>query len=143
MDLGKGKVQFKAWNELQKAENYKEGFGLYATVENDTVIGLIDVQGLDTDQGQAFIVHLPFPPSVVAENIKKSMSANLMEHIQQCCDKVCDTVKHYDEKACEQYNLIMEGMKGIHDRINEGGTGSGIGEKTLLDALRIVSQQAE
>lgn len=135
----KGKVQFSTdWSELRKAEHYIEGRGLYAMVEEDAVVGLVDVQGFDDEKGQALINSFTFPPSVILTSMKESMKADLMEHIQQCCDKVCGTVKYHDEKACEQYNNVMEGLKGIHDKIEEGGSGNGISEKTLLDALRIV-----
>lgn len=135
----KGTVQFSIdWNELRKTEQYAEGNGLYAMVDGDAVVGLVDVQGFDEPNDRANICQFSLPPSVVVESAKSRMSADLMEHIQQCCDKVCSTVKYHDEKACEQYNNVMEGLKGIHDKIEEGGSGNGISEKTLLDALRIV-----
>lgn len=55
----------------------------------------------------------------------------LMAHIQDCCDKVCKTVQHYDEEDAERYNLAMEGLKGVSDQIAEGiNGGNGISEKT-------------
>lgn len=140
----KGTIQFSIdWNELRKAEQYAEGNGLYAMVDGDVVVGLIDMQGFDKPNEKANICQFSFPPSVIIESVKSRMSADLMEHIQQCCDKVCDTIKYHDEKSAERYNTIMEGQKGIFDRIDEGGTGNGISEKTLLDALRIVSNNPQ
>lgn len=81
---------------------------------------------------------------IIDENVDEDAAhKELMAHIQDCCDKACKTIQHYGGKACEQYNSVMEGLKGIHDEIEERGSGNGISEKTLLDALKIVANNTE
>lgn len=80
--------------------------------------------------------------AVVIDEERKENDAHeaLMSHIQDCCDKVCKTAQFHDEENASRYNLVMEGIKGIFDKIEEGGSGNGISEKTLLNALEIVTK---
>lgn len=88
-----------------------------------------------------------FPISANAVIIDDNTDENaaheeLMAHIQDCCDKVCKTVQHFDEENAGRYDLLMEGLKGVHDTINEErDAGNGISEKTLLEALKIVADK--
>lgn len=88
---------------------------------------LVYVQGFDAEKGRAIFCNFKFPHSVIFRSMRKSIETDLMGHIQQCYDKVC-----------VQHNNVMDSLKSIHDKIEEGGSGNGISEKTLLDALRIV-----
>lgn len=86
---------------------------------------------------------LPPETVIIDENEKDAKHEALMSHIQDCCDKVCKTAQHFDECNSERYNQVMEGLKGIFDELAEHGTSNGISEKTLLDALRIVSKNRD
>ncbi|MBQ0153817.1 MAG: hypothetical protein KBS70_03425 [Bacteroidales bacterium] len=81
--------------------------------------------------------------AVIIDDEEKEVDSkheSLMLHIQDCCDKVCNTVQSFDAHNAERYNLAMEGLKGVSDQIAEGiSSGSGISEKTLLSALNIVT----
>lgn len=65
----------------------------------------------------------------------------IMSHIQDCCDKVCKVVSHHDEKIAERYNMVLESVQAIFDKLEEGFAGNGISERTLLEALKIVSNK--
>lgn len=84
---------------------------------------------------------LPSEAVIIDENEKDTKHEALMSHIQDCCDKICKTAQHFDECNAERYNQIMEGLKGMFDELAERGNGNGISEKTLLDALKIVSNK--
>lgn len=86
-------------------------------------------------------LYLPQNAEIISEEEKEDTKHEaLMAHVQNCCDKVCKTAQHLDEHNAERYNLVMNGLKGLFDKIEEGGNGSGISEKTLLNALEIVTK---
>lgn len=82
---------------------------------------------------------IPKNATIIDEDEKHKKPEELMSHFQDCCDKVCKTAQHFDECNAERYNQIMEGLKGMFDELAERG--NGISEKTLLDALKIVSNK--
>ena len=80
---------------------------------------------------------------IIDEDVKDDKHEALMAHIQDCCDKVCTTLQTFHQQDCEHYACAMEVVNSIRGDIEEGGTGNGISEKTLLEALKIVSKRTE
>lgn len=81
---------------------------------------------------------------IIDENYDENAAhKELMAHVQDCCDKVCKTVQNFDAQNEERWKLMSENVAGIHDAIGEYGTGNGITEKTLLEALKIVTNKKE
>lgn len=80
---------------------------------------------------------------IVDEDVKDDKHEALMSHIQDCCDKVCQTIQTYADIADSKHSVILQGLRPVLEKIEEGGTGNGISEKTLLEALKIVSKQTE
>lgn len=80
---------------------------------------------------------------IVDEDVKDHKHEALMSHIQDCCDKVCKTIQTYADIAVSKHSVILQGLRPVLEKIEEGGNGNGIREKTLLEALKIVSKQME
>lgn len=80
---------------------------------------------------------------IVDEDVKDNKHEALMAHIQDCCDKVCQTIQTYADIADSKHSVILQGLRPVLEKIEEGGNGKGISEKTLLEALKIVSKQTE
>lgn len=100
-----------------------------------------------TDEKQyAQVNYFPIPANalIIDENVDEDAAhKELMSHIQDCCDKVCRTIQTYADIADSKHSVILQGLSPVLEKIEEGGTGNGISEKTLLEALKIVSKQTE
>lgn len=86
---------------------------------------------------------LPHNTVIVDEDTKDINNEDLLEHIQDCYDKVCSTLQTYHRIDCEHHDCVMKVVNDIRSDIGEGSTGNGISEKTLLEALKIVSKKTE
>ena len=62
----------------------------------------------------------------------------LMAHIQNCCDKVYEVVRNTSQN---NWDKIDKDSALIRAMIEEGNIGNGISEKTLLNALEIVTKK--
>lgn len=86
---------------------------------------------------------LPHNTVIVDEDTKDINNEDLLKHIQDCYDKVCSTLQTYHRIGCEHHDCVMKVVNDIRSDIGEGSTGNGISEKTLLEALKIVSKKTE
>lgn len=94
-----------------------------------------------TDEKQyAQVNYFPIPANalIIDENVDEDAAhKELMLHIQDCCDKVCQTIQTY---AAQHKTHIDDAFLQIMENCT---TGNGISEKTLLEALKVVSKQTE
>lgn len=59
-----------------------------------------------------------------------------MQHVQDCCDKVCATIQEHDNHMAVFLGKEIDALKSE-------SVGNGISEKTLLSALEIVTNRKE
>lgn len=97
----------------------------------------------------------PICSSAVVEEIKKEHEATLKDYIEECCVKIltsvnanCDDVRNLDEKMSfliKQLTSETTCLKEVLNSIKEDGvaSGNGISEKTLLEALEIVTKKGQ
>ena len=73
----------------------------------------------------------------IDENVKEHKHDELMSHIQNCCDKILQGMV-----SCQ--NEVNRFVGHEFDELKAEGlsTGNGISEKTLLEALKIVSDKS-
>ena len=91
----------------------------------------------------AEVVHFPIPDGavIIDENVHPDKKyVDLMSHIQDCCDKVCELVRNI---SADHYEKIDNETTTIRAVIENFCSGEGISEKTLLEALKIVARQTE
>ena len=62
----------------------------------------------------------------------------LMSHIQDCCDKVCEVVRYTSQNNWDKTDNDSAVIRAM---IEESSTGNCISEKTLLNALEIVTKK--
>lgn len=79
---------------------------------------------------------------IIDENYDENAAhKELMAHIQDCCDKVCKTVQTVVNESYNNTNIFIG--KEFDSIKEEGISGNGITEKTLLEALKIVTNKKE
>ena len=91
----------------------------------------------------ADIEYFPIPDSavIIDEDVHPDKKYDdLMSHIQNCCDKVCDVVKVMTQNNWDLIDSESSIIRALIENINSG---EGISEKTLLEALKIVTKQTE
>lgn len=95
------------------------------------------------EEKYADVKFFPIPDSavIIDEDVHPDKKYDdLMSHIQNCCDKVCDVVM---VKTQNNWDLIDSESSIIRALIENINSGEGISEKTLLEALKIVTRQTE
>ena len=155
-----GKVAFKATgskSDIEKAELYPFGDGLYAVMDGDNFVCLrvVSDKRHSDEKGDYYArvedswVH----PKVVS-------CVHIIEHeerLKDCINKRFDRLEAIIEKANEDISSVNEELGDFRnnsqddfcsiekslERIEKNGVGSGngISEKTLLTAIEIVSKQ--
>lgn len=97
----------------------------------------------------------PIRSSAIVEEIKKEHEATLKDYIEECCAKILtsvnanrDDVRNVDEKMSiliKQLTSETTCLKEALNSIKEDGvaSGNGINEKTLLEALEIVTKKGQ
>lgn len=155
-----GKVAYKEnerREDVEKAELYPFGEGLYAVMDGENFVALRVVSGKKhSDEKGDYYAYV--------ENYwvhgKISNSATIIEHeerLKDCINKRFDRLEAIVEKANEGISSVSEELDGFIsnsqddfcsiekslERIEKDGVGSGkgISEKTLLSAIEIVSKQ--
>ena len=81
------------------------------------------------------------PPNAIIideEHKENSEHETLMSHIQNCCDKVCEVVKHTSQNNWDKTDNDSAVIRAM---IEESSTDNGVSEKTLLNALEIVTKK--
>ena len=144
-----GKVAFKATeskSDIEKAELYPFGEGVYAVVDGESFVELRVVSGKkhSDEKGDYY---------ACVDNYwghgKISNSATIIEHEERLKDYID---KRFDElqsaientmSSADSINDAVGSIKSSIDKIEKDGVGSGngISEKTLLSAIEIVSKQ--
>lgn len=155
-----GKVAYKgneSRSDVEKAELYPFGEGIYAVMDGEIFVALRVVSGKkhSDEKGDYY---------ACVENYwghgKISNSATIIEHeerLKDCINKRFDRLEAIVEKANEGISSVSEELDGFIsnsqddfcsiekslERIEKDGVGSGkgISEKTLLSAIEIVSKQ--
>lgn len=92
------------------------------------------------DNKYAQIDYYPISDNAVItdEDVKDHKHEALISHIQDCCDKILQGMVNCQNEVNIFVGKEFDGLKA------EGlSTGNGISEKTLLEALKIVSKQTE
>lgn len=95
------------------------------------------------EEKYADVKFFPIPDSavIIDEDVHPDKKYDdLMSHIQNCCDKVCELVRRISEN---HYEKIDNEAATIRAMIGNFSSGEGISEKTLLEALKIVTRQTE
>lgn len=156
-----GKVAYKEnerIEDVEKAELYPFGEGIYAVMDGEIFVALRVVSGKKhSDEKGDFYAYV----ENYWWNGKISNSATIIEHeerLKDYIDKRFDRLEAIIEKANNGITSISEELDGFindsHDDFcsiektlermekKDGvGSGSGISEKTLLSAIEIVSKQ--
>lgn len=147
----KGRVPsfFGNWNEMRKAKHYEFGEGLYAQVEDECVVGLVDVHDVKTNtEGEYFdsLRTFEFTPSECIKIAANESRNDVIAVMQKCCDKICNAIENCSvsvdamhEEMTAEFSSLSEGCAKIEKTIDEG-SGNGVSEKTLLKALEIVTE---
>lgn len=144
-----GKVAYKeneSREDVEKAELYPFGEGLYAVMDGENFVALRVVSGKkhSDEKGDYYVCVNNY-----WGHVKISNSATIIEHEER--------LKDYIDKRFEELQLAIENTKSSADSINDAvctikssiekiekdgvGSGKGISEKTLLSAIEIVSKQ--
>ena len=155
-----GKVAYKEnerREDVEKAELYPFGEGLYAVMDGENFVTLRLVSGKkhSDEKGDyyAYVENYWGPGEI-------SNSATIIEHeerLKDCINKRFDRLEAIIEKANEGISSVSEELDGFIsnsqddfcsiekslERIEKDGicSGKGISEKTLLSAIEIVSKQ--
>lgn len=82
--------------------------------------------------------------SAVVEEIKKEHEATLKDYIEECCVKILTSV-NANRDDVRQLTSETTRLKEALNSIKEDGvaSGNGISEKTLLEALEIVTKKGQ
>lgn len=144
-----GKVAFKATgskSDIEKAELYPSGEGVYAVMDGDDFVCLrvVSSKTHDDTKGDYY--------ASIEENwthARIANSINVIEHeerLKDYIDKRFDELQSSIENAMSSADSIHDAVGSIKssiDKIEKDGicSGNGISEKTLLSAIEIVSKQ--
>lgn len=155
-----GKVAYKEnerREDVEKAELYPFGEGLYAVMDGENFVALRVVSGKKhSDEKGDYYAYV----ENYWTHAKIANSINVIEHeerLKDCINKRFDRLEAIVEKANEGISSVSEELDGFIsnsqddfcsiekslERIEKDGVGSGkgISEKTLLSAIEIVSKQ--
>jgi hypothetical protein len=128
-------------NERQYLVHYPNGEGIYLVKFDDGSQELRSVfAGKKNDDGRhlAKILYiLPVPSQVIAEGIKNEHEATLKDAIEALRTDVIRAVNACHEDMLRESGVIHRVLGEIKE--NGLASGNGISEKTLLEALKVVS----
>lgn len=146
-------------NERYFLDYYPHGEGVYLVKIGSCSRELRDVrirnERTSNDRIRCNFVTYPIRSSAVVEEIKKEHEATLKDYIEECCVKILtsvnanrDDVRDVDEKMIvliKQLTSETTCLKEALNSIKEDGvaSGNGISEKTLLEALEIVTKKGQ
>ena len=121
-------------------DHYPNGDGVYLVKFDDGSQELRSVMSNGMiDKGRKRVVTFNFqvPPHVIAEEIKKEHEATLKDAIESLRTDVIRAVNACNENMLKDNAAILRTL----DELRESGlaSGNGISEKTLLEALKVVS----
>ncbi len=128
-------------NERQYLAYYPNGEGIYLVKFDDGSQELRSVYaGKQIDDGRhlAQIMYcFPVTAQVISEEIKKEHEATLKDAIESLRTDVIHAVDVCHENMLKDNAEIYRSINELRDSIKESG--NGISEKTLLEALKVVS----
>lgn len=146
-------------NERYFLDHYPHGEGAYLVKIGSCYRELRDVhirnEKTSNDRTECDFGVFPICSSAVVEEIKKEHEATLKDYIEECCVKILtsvnanrDDVRNVDEKMSiliKQITSETTCLKEVLNSIKEDGvaSGNGISEKTLLEALEIVTKKGQ
>ena len=144
-----GKVAYKesvSRFDIEKAELYPFGDGVYAVMDGENFVGLrvVSDKKHSNERGDYYET-----VERCWANGKITSSATIIEHEERLKDYID---KRFDElqsaientmSSADSINDAVGSIKSSIDKIEKNGVGSGngISEKTLLSAIEIVSKQ--
>lgn len=144
-----GKVAYKesvSRFDIEKAELYPFGDGVYAVMDGENFVGLrvVSDKKHSNERGDYYET-----VERCWANGKITSSATIIEHeerLKDYIDKRFDELQSSIENAMSSADSINDAVCSIKksiEKIEEDGVGSGkgISEKTLLSAIEIVSKQ--
>lgn len=123
------------------ADHYPNGYGIYLVKFDDGIRELRSVipNGMiDKDRQIVYEFGIPIPSQVIAEEIKKEHEATLKDAIDALRTDVIHAVDVCNENMLKDNAAIFRAI----NELKEIGmaSGNGISEKTLLEALKVVSE---
>lgn len=144
-----GKVAYKeneSREDVEKAELYPFGEGLYAVMDGENFVALRVVSCKKHSDGKGdYYAYV----NNYWGDVKISNSATILEHeerLKDYMDKRFDELQSAIENtmsSADSINDAVGSIKSSIEKIEKDGVGSGkgISEKTLLSAIEIVSKQ--
>lgn len=135
-------------NERCFLDHYPHGEGVYLVKTSSCYRELRDVhiRNEKTPNGRIkcdFAIY-PIRSSAIVEEIKKEHEATLKDYIEECCVKIPTSV-NANRDDVRQLTSETTRLKEALNSIKEDGvaSGNGISEKTLLEALQIVTKKGQ
>ena len=128
-------------NDHMYADHYPNGDGVYLVKFDDGSRELRSVfAGKQIDDGRHLVqimYRFPVPAQVFSEEIKKEHEATLKDAIESLRTDVIRAVNVCNENMLKDNAAILRSI----DELSESGLAScnGISEKTLIEALKVVS----
>lgn len=128
-------------NDHLYAVHYPNGDGVYLVKFDDGSRELRSMMsnGMIDDKGRERVVtfNFPIPCQVIAEEIKTEHEASLKDAIEALRTDVLRAVNACHEDMLRENGTIVRTL----DELKESGlaSGNGISEKTLLEALKVVT----
>lgn len=144
-----GKVAYKdnvSGSDIEKAELYPFGEGIYAVMNGDTFVCLRVVADKrhSEERGDyyAFIDENWANPAVVSCVDIIEHEERLKDYIDNRFDELKSSIEN-SKNSADSINDAVCSIKSSIEKIEKDGVGSGkgISEKTLLSAIEIVSKQ--
>ena len=128
-------------NDHMYADHYPNGYGIYLVKFDDgsrELRSVIPNGMIDKDRHIVYEFGIPIPSQVIAEDIKNEHEATLKDAIEALRTDVIRAVNACHENMLKESGTILRSF----DELKESGlaSGNGISEKTLLEALKVVSE---
>ena len=129
-------------NERQYLDHYPNGEGIYLVKFDD---GSQELRSVSTGNKKIddviyiakFLSIFPVPSHVIAEEIKKEHEATLKDAIESLRTDVIHAVDVCHENMFKDNAEIFRAINELRESVQ--ASGNGISEKTLLEALKVVS----
>lgn len=128
-------------NDHMYADHYPNGYGIYLVKFDDgsrELRSVIPNGMIDKDRERVVTFNFPIPAQVISEEIKKEHEATLKDAIDALRTDVIHAVDVCNENMLKDNAAIFRAI----NELKEIGmaSGNGISEKTLLEALKVVSE---
>lgn len=138
---------YSDFQQMRAASNFPSGKGMYLMEEDGASVGLVAIDGFTQDGSMASgVIQFFFPPATMVQNAMHERDADIMQHMDSLCDKVCRIIDELAVVIQDQQNITgtemhdsMAHLEHIIEDFTNGGGGNGVSEKTLLEALRITN----